>query len=67
MKESTLRRAEKVVAKTVPTLSTIRILGFSNGSSWLIDPFQLMDMSILIKGPKHFFLINQFDYNDLFE
>jgi hypothetical protein len=33
MKESTLRRAEKVVAKTVPTLSTIRILGFSNGSS----------------------------------
>jgi len=29
--------------------------GFSNVSSWLIDLFLLMDMSILTKGPKHEF------------
>jgi hypothetical protein len=33
MKKPTLRQGEKVVTKAIPTLSTIRILGFSNDSS----------------------------------
>jgi hypothetical protein len=45
---------------------TIRILGFSNSLSWLTSFFLLMDMSILTRGLKHIFLINQLDYNNLF-
>ncbi len=40
---------------------------FSNDSSWLTGPFLLIYMSILTKGPKHVFLTNQLDYNDLFD
>jgi len=36
------------------TCST-KILGFSNGPSWLIDHCLLMDMSILTKGSRHVF------------
>jgi hypothetical protein len=35
--------------------STTTKHGFSNGSSSIIGLFILMDMSILIKGPKHVF------------
>jgi len=35
--------------------NTIKILGFSNISSWLIGLLLLMDMSILIRGLKHVF------------
>jgi len=34
---------------------TIRKHGFSNSSSWQTGIFLLMNMSILIKGPKHVF------------
>jgi hypothetical protein len=35
--------------------NTTKILVFSNNSSWLIGLLLLMDMPILIRGPKHVF------------
>jgi hypothetical protein len=40
---------------TLTIFDTLKILGFSNGPSWLIGYFLLMDMSTLTRGSKHIF------------